>query len=165
MALVKSGLKSSIQSIINSPGATAAACASSWASAYASYAAGAISPGGGGPASLAGPQAALATALTSTFSGTTLAGFASSFSAAITAFWMAPPVVFAFTAPSTTPGAVTAVAGSAAFISTVTGFSNGTDASAAAQAFADALDTLTKTVTVLHPNAPPGVPPVAGVVS
>jgi hypothetical protein len=157
MALDKASLKTALESLFTSPPATAADCADAWAAAYRAYAAGAKScgaPGAPAGASLDAAKAVLTAALLAAFSGSDPASTAAAFATALTAFWLTPPVAFA----GATPGAVIAVAGSAALPSALTAMwasnvASAASAADAAQAHADLFDAFTKTVTVAH--APP----------
>lgn len=153
MALNKASLKTAIESVFTSPPSTRQGCADALASAYRSYAAGATSCLGGAPnsGSLGTAETTLATALGSAFAGTDPATVATAVSAALTAFWLTPPIAFS----GTPPGVVTAVGGTAALTSGLPTMwaaqvAGSASASAAAQAHADLVDTFTKTVLVLH---------------
>ena len=134
-----------------------------WAAKYAAYAADAISPMGGAPASLAAAEATLGATLGAAFAAGSPASVISAFVNGLTAFWLAPPVVFA----GTPPGAVTLVGGapalgpalSATFASNIAGKLS---KQACSDAIAAVLDTFTRTVIVTHPVVPT---PVVGPIS
>ena len=165
MGLPLSQLEDDLEMFFTDLPGTAAACADAWGGIYVAYAAGAISPGGGGPGPLAAAQAALAAAFLSAAGGTSAAATAAALSAAFTAFWLTPPVSFAFTPPNTTPGAVTLVSGTAALQAAIAGMPPAATRRAGAEQFAAAIHAFTMTVVVTHPNTPPVVPPVVGPIS
>lgn len=166
MALSQATLKSGIQAIMAAPfPRNSAEAADRWSAAYASYAASATSCGGVSPASLAAAQAALKGVLTGVFAARspTPNAAASAFASAFTAFWIAPPVVFA---PHPFPGVVTVVGGTAALGPALlsawsSNLATRARADAASSSIASALHAFTLTVVVTHPIVPtPCVSPI-----
>jgi hypothetical protein len=163
VALQSSTLKRGLLDLTHSFPRTYEEAAKRWAEAYATYAKDAQSPLGGSPATLAAAQAALAAALAPVFATsrdpvTTSARIA----AALTQFWLTPPVAFT----GTPPGLVTAVLGTAALAAALPplGASMARSHASADQAMgqlAAAFDAFTRTVIVLHPVVPaPVVGPI-----
>lgn len=153
MALNKTQLRTDLEALFTAPTESYADAAEAWADAYAVYAANAKSCSTpGAPASLAAAKATLKAVLTTSFSTRTVASdTAGDMAAAFTAFWLVPPVPFS----GTTPGVVTAVAGTAALqaalISTwAANLASQVSAAAAAESMAELLDIFTKTVLVTH---------------
>lgn len=129
-----------------------------WAKAYAAYAADGRASGGVPPAPLTANESVLAAALGSLWAscrdpGTDAQGMAS----ALTAFWLAPPVVFG-------SGAVTAVGGTSALQSALPGVwasnqGGKQSAESCAKKLAAVIDTFTHTVIVTLPG------PIVGPIS
>jgi hypothetical protein len=145
MPLNTPGLQSSIQSLMDDPGASAAECAQSWASLIGSYAAGVI------PASVsvAAAQTALQAALLSAFTSAPGAG-AALFDAALTAFGAAVGTGMA-------PAFVAVPPPAPAGFATQAGASPPQDATAAVTVLASLIDTWMRTGTAT-PSV--GGPPV-----
>lgn len=149
MALVKTIISNGIKAMVDTNPSTTAAAAAQIAALYNAYALTALA-GVLPPALLPAGLATLTGSLTAIFTATQPSGvpMATVYGTGCTAFWLAPPVIFA-------PGVVTAVAGTAALIAQLTMlFSTPNDKDAYANGLADALDTFTKTVVV---TIPPGV--------
>lgn len=168
MPLNPSKLSRSLEQIFHKPAQRPDEIARVWAQAYSGYALDATAPLGGSPLppSIAAGQGLLYTSLMSLFSASRdQVTSAQGYSNFLTAFWMAPPVVFA----GAPPGLVTLVPGAAIMagtLLTVWGQNLVSRASPqqAAQAIAQVLDTFTRTVIVTQLPPGPG-PPIVGPIS
>jgi hypothetical protein len=154
MPLDPAGLTASLTQAFQSFPATAKAAADLMASAYNTYALAATA--GTALPVLTGAEeatlsAALLPALASPQTGSS-ASLAAAWTAAITGFWLSPPVVFTGVPDSGVP---TVIAGIGALTSTLSALlsSPTNTAPVAASGLASALDTVTRTVTVpLQPS-------------
>lgn len=155
MALNKSRLESAILEATRSPTADVGITAKRLAKAYATYAKDAQSCQGVNPtvAQIDVAQLVLATTFEAAFrSGSNPAVTIQTMATGLSAFWLLPPVTFI----GVTPGLVTVAlpATAAGFLlSTING--GNSDAKQAARKLANALDSFSKTVLVVH--APPSV--------
>ena len=164
MAYNKAVLKAGIQDLMDNlptypgedyPDATTVAndVAQKWADAYATYAADARSCQARPPTGITTAKATLKTALAASFvAGGPASSTASDMATAFTAFWLTPPITFLGGA---TPGAVTAVGGTAALqagllTAWAANLASNASNSDAAQSMADLLDTFSKTVVAAH---------------
>lgn len=167
MPLQSSGLADALTAMFSEDGfpSSPTEAGDTWAQAYKDYAGGATA----GPTSPLMPSLAtagltLATALGGAFTAAKASGPASlapTMAAAFAAFWLAPPIVFTATPPVIAGVVSVAVPGAlpAGITDAIAAGVDGGDAAAQGQAFADALDTFTKTVMVLNtPITPPGPP-------
>ena len=133
-----------------------------WSALYASYAADARSVLGGAPIGLSVAESLLTRTLAGVFATSSdPVTTAQNMAAALTAFWLLPPVAFS----GATPGAVTAVGGTvflAAALASAWGSNLASRAPApqAAASVAAALHAFTETVIVTHPTPTPTVGPI-----
>lgn len=164
MALDPSKLQRLLQRVAEKPSRTPVEAGYAWARAYRQYCDDAASPMGGSPLTLDAAEQLLGSSLAGAFANP--AGDPSTASnfmgLSFTSFWLLPPVVFS----GTPPGAVTVVPGSlvlptALFSTFAVNLATRATNEQSAQRLAQALDSFTRTVTVLHPVVPtPVVGPI-----
>jgi len=128
-----------------------AECAYAWTKCYADYAATAQSCQGVNPSTLVSARATMQSALLLALDTIDPASCASAIAAAMTAFWLTPPIVFT----GATAGLVSSVTGTAALQSTLilnwaSNVAAHISAQDAATQHASVFDTFTKTVIVAH---------------
>ena len=151
MALDSNVLKNGFIQLSLVPAVNVFDAASHWSQIYAQYAASAQSPAGGSAPSLSAAQGLLAQTLVGAFSGSDPNYTSQALTAAFTAFWMLPPVVFS------DAGVVTAATGAAILPSALmaawaVNLATNADAGQASGRIAGVLDAFTRLVIVTAPG-------------